>query len=202
MRRRGDELETAIRVAAMTLLTEHGPAGVTMEAVAAAARTSKPVLYRRWSDGRELLRDTLLCIAKAGIPHEDTGSYRTDMLAVLRGWADLFTGPHGATMRAVVAAMVGDDALTAAFRDDVIAWRKAEMAALLARGVERGDVRADVPVHIARELGQSVLWHRLLITGDPITEDLVVELVDEVLVPFVSPTTRRPPTRRPTTRRS
>jgi AcrR family transcriptional regulator len=191
MRRRGDELDTAIRAAVITLLAEQGPAAVTMEAVAATARTSKPVLYRRWADGRELLRDTLLRMAKAGIPHEDTGSYRTDMLAVLRGWAALFAGPQGVTMRAVVAAMAGDDALAEAFRADVIAWRKDEMAALLARGIERGDVRADVPVHIARELGQSVLWHRLLITGDPISDDLVVELVDAVLVPFVSPTTRR-----------
>ena len=46
---------------------------------------------------------------------------------------------------------------------------------MLARGIERGDVRADVPVEIARELGQSVLWHRLLITGDPITDDLIVD---------------------------
>lgn len=191
MRRRGDELDAAIRAAVITLLTQQGPAAVTMEAVAATARTSKPVLYRRWADGRELLRDTLLRMAKAGIPHEDTGSYRTDMLAVLRGWATLFTGPQGATMRAVVAAMAGDGALTEAFRSDVIGWRKDEMAALLARGIERGDVRADVPVHIARELGQSVLWHRLLITGDPISDELVIELVDEVLVPFVSPTTGR-----------
>jgi hypothetical protein len=66
-------------------------------------------------------------------------------------------------------------------------WRKQEIAAMLARGIERGDVRADVPVEIARELGQSVLWHRLLITGDPITDDLIVQLVDEVLVPFVAP---------------
>lgn len=43
------------------------------------------------------------------------------------------------------------------------------------------------PVEIARELGQSVLWHRLLVTGDPITDDLIVALVDEVLVPFVAP---------------
>jgi hypothetical protein len=61
------------------------------------------------------------------------------------------------------------------------------MAELLRRGIERGDVRGDVPVAIARELGQSVLWHRLLITGDPITDDLVVTLVDDVLVPFVAP---------------
>ncbi len=186
-RRRGDELEAAIRDATLALLAEHGPAGVTMEAVAAAARTSKPVLYRRWPDATALLRDTLLGVATAAIPHEDTGSYRGDMLAVLRGWAALFTGPRAPVIRGAIAAGSHDHDLTEAFRKDVIGWRKEEMAALLARGITRGDVRADVPVEIARELGQSVLWHRLLITGDRIDDDLVVQLVDEVLVPFVSP---------------
>lgn len=194
MRRHGEQLETAIRSAVITLLTAHGPGAVTMEAVAAEARTSKPVLYRRWADARQLLRDTLLHTAKAAVGHADCGSYRSDMLAVLRGWATLFNGPHGATMRAVIAAMAGDADLTRLFREDVIAWRKQEMAALLSRGVARGDVRADVPVHIARELGQSVLWHRLLVTGDPITDDLLVELVDEVLVPFVAPRPTGPTT--------
>ena len=67
-RRRGEELDTAIRAAVLGLLTEHGPAGVTMEAVASAARTSKPVLYRRWADRASLLRGTLLGIATAAIP--------------------------------------------------------------------------------------------------------------------------------------
>jgi len=186
-RRHGDELDAAIRTAVLDLLAEHGPAGVTMEAVAAVAQTSKPVLYRRWPDRAALLRDTLLKIATAAIPHDDTGSYRTDMLAILRGWAALLTGPQAAVLRAAVAAAAHDPELTAAFQQDVIGWRKQEMAALLARGIDRGDVRPDVPVEIARELGQSVLWHRLLITGDAITDDLVVQLVDEVLVPFVAP---------------
>jgi Tetracyclin repressor-like, C-terminal domain len=109
------------------------------------------------------------------------------MLAVLRGWAALFTGPDAPVLRAAIAAAAHDPELRAAFHDDVIGWRKKEMAGLLSRGIARGDVRADVPVEIARELGQSVLWHRLLVTGDPITDDLVVRLVDEVLVPFVAP---------------
>lgn len=186
-RRRGEELDGAIRTAVLRLLAEHGPAGVTMEAVAAAARTSKPVLYRRWPDAATLLRDTLLRIATTAIPHDDMGSYREDMLSVLRGWAALFTGPDAPVLRAAIAAAAQDRELSQAFRDDVIAWRKQEMAALLSRGIERGDVRPDVPVEIARELAQSVLWHRLLITGDPITDELVVQLVDEVLVPFVAP---------------
>jgi AcrR family transcriptional regulator len=186
-RRRGDELDTAIRTAVLSLLADQGPAGVTMEAVAAAAKTSKPVLYRRWPDRASLLRDTLLQIATAAIPHDDAGSYRADMLTVLRGWLTLFTGANAHVLRAAVAACAHDPELAAAFQHDVIGWRKQEMAALLQRGIERGDVRPDVPVEIARELGQSVLWHRLLVTGDPITDDLITTLVDDVLVPFVAP---------------
>lgn len=103
-RRRGPELDDAIREATLGLLAGGGPAAVTMEAVATAARTSKPVLYRRWPDSRALLRDTLVGIARSAIPHEDTGSYRGDMLALLRGWALLFTGPGAAVLRGVVAA--------------------------------------------------------------------------------------------------
>lgn len=186
-RRHGAELDAAIRDAVLHVVCESGVAGVTMEAVASAAGTSKAVLYRRWPDGRALLRDTLLRTAVAAIPHEDTGSYRDDMLAILRGWADLFTGPQAGVIHAGIATAANDLEFAEAFRTDVIGWRKQEMADLLARGIARGDVRADVPVEIARELGQSVLWHRLLVTGDPIDDQLIVQLVDEVLVPFVAP---------------
>lgn len=186
-RRHGAELDTAIRDAVLRLVGEHGVSGVTMEAVAGAAGTSKAVLYRRWPDGRTLLRETLLRTATAAIPHQDTGSYRQDMLAILRGWAALFTGPQAAVIRAGIATAANDPEFADTFRTEVIGWRKKEMAELLARGISRGDVRADVPVEIARELGQSVLWHRLLVTGDPIDDALIVQLVDDVLVPFVAP---------------
>ena len=40
---------------------------------------------------------------------------------------------------------------------------------------------------ILRELAQSVLWHRLLVTGDPVDDDLAVRLVDDILIPLVTP---------------
>ncbi|WP_456567650.1 TetR/AcrR family transcriptional regulator [Blastococcus sp. SYSU D00695] len=186
-RRRGAVLEAAIVDAVLALVVEQGPQAVTMEAVAARAGTSKPVLYRRWPDRSALLRDALLRQATAAIPTGDTGSYRTDMLAVMRGWAAVLAGPAAPVLRAVVAAMAVDPEFATAFREGAIGWRKQEMAALLQRGIARGDVRPDVPVEIARELGQGVLWHRFLITGDPITDEVVVQVVDEVLVPFVAP---------------
>jgi AcrR family transcriptional regulator len=171
----------------LELLAEQGVPGVTMDAVAARAGTSKPVLYRRWADRGELLRDTLVPLAMAAIPHEDTGSYRGDMLAILAGWAAFFASPAGAIGPAVVGAMPHDPELATAFRQGVIGWRKQEMAALLERGVARGDVRPDVPVEVARELGQAILWHRFLITGDPITPELITHIVDQILVPYVRP---------------
>ena len=183
-RRRGKVLERAIRDAVLELVIEHGTGGVTMEAVAERAGTSKPVLYRRWPDRSALLRETLVPLAKEAIPEADTGSYRGDMLAILRGWAEFFSSPQGAVATAIVGAMPHDPELAAAFRDGVIAWRKEAMSEMLSRAVARGEVRADVPVEVARELGQAVLWHRFLVTGDAITDELVEHVVDEILIPY------------------
>jgi AcrR family transcriptional regulator len=185
-RRRGTHLEDAIRAAVLEILLERGVGGVTMAAVAARAGTSKPVLYRRWPDRAALLRDALLTVATENIPHADTGSYRGDMLAILHGWATLFGSPLGAIGPAIVGAMPHDPELATAFQDGLIGWRKAEMTKTLNRGIERGEVRPDVPVEIARELGQAMLWHRFLVTGDPITEELIVQIVDDVLIPYVA----------------
>lgn len=180
-------LETAIRAAVLALLAEQGAGAVTMEAVAARAGTSKPVLYRRWPDRAALLCDTLLEVTVRAVPMADLGSYREDMLAVLHGWLELFSGPLGAVATALVGAMSHDADLARTFREGVMGRRKADMEALIARGVARGEVRADVPVDLARELGPSLLWHRHLITGDPVTPQLLERIVDDVLVPFVRP---------------
>jgi len=186
-RRTGDVLRGAIRAAVVELLLDHGVAGVTMQAVAVRAGTSKPVLYRRWPSRTALLRDTLVPLAMDAIPHADTGSYAGDMHAILHGWAELFRSPRGAIFPAIVGAIPHDPELAQAFRDGVIGWRKEEMAKTIARGIARGEVRADVPVDIARELGQAMLWHRFLITGDTIEPDFVDRVLREVLLPFVAP---------------
>jgi AcrR family transcriptional regulator len=185
-RRRGAVLEKAIRAAVLSLVVEGGTARVTMEAVAVRVGTSKPVLYRRWPDRAALLRDTLVPLAMEAIPHTDTGSYRGDMLAVLHGWSRFFAGPEGAIGPAIVGAMPHDPELAEALRQGVIGWRKSAMADIIARGVSRGEVRPDVRLDVVRELGQAMLWHRFLVTGDEITEDLIDHIVDHILIPYVA----------------
>src|ERR1700727_1770293 len=58
-RRRGAELEGAILDAAWEQLIAEGYEHFTVDTVAARARTSKPVLYRRWKTREDLLRATV-----------------------------------------------------------------------------------------------------------------------------------------------
>jgi len=53
-RRRGKALEDAVLDAAWSELLDGGYASFTMEAVAARAHTSRPVLYRRWPNRADL----------------------------------------------------------------------------------------------------------------------------------------------------
>ncbi|TPX01055.1 helix-turn-helix transcriptional regulator, partial [Schumannella luteola] len=54
-RRRGAELEDAILDAVWDEIAEKGYGGLTYEAVATRARTSRAVLYRRWPSREELV---------------------------------------------------------------------------------------------------------------------------------------------------
>ena len=59
-RRRGAALVEAIHRAVLEELAEHGYADLTMESVAARARTGKTSIYRRWRTKRDLVLDALL----------------------------------------------------------------------------------------------------------------------------------------------
>src|SRR5271170_5206146 len=84
-RRRGEELEAALLEAAWAELVEVGFPKLTMESVAARAKTGVAVLYRRWSDKDDLV---VAAIRHYGETHPveipDTGTLRGDMLELLR----------------------------------------------------------------------------------------------------------------------
>lgn len=69
--------------AVIDILAEAGFDGMTMDMVAARAKTGKATVYRRWSSKLELVRDALTWMNRNH--HEldllpDTGSLRSDLL--------------------------------------------------------------------------------------------------------------------------
>ena len=75
--RRGAELDAAILDAAWEQLLAEGYEHFTIDTVTARARTSEPVLYRRWKTREDLLRATVRHRGAADSPPSpDTGTLR------------------------------------------------------------------------------------------------------------------------------
>ena len=153
-RRRGAELEAAILDAAWEQLIAEGYEHFTIDTVTARARTSKPVLYRRWKTREDLLRATVRHRGAADSPPSpDTGTLRGDLLALLTH-ANTNRNP----MVALVSSMLGSyynqaGPTPAELRDAFLSQRGSTVEQVVKRAVERGEiddpggepVRVDLP---------------------------------------------------------
>ncbi len=156
----------AILAAAEALLREHGPAGVTFEAVARRAKAGKPTLYRWWPNRIALLLELYDLHKDRVIAAPDGTSLRDDLVQLTsRLWAFWRDTPAGATFAAVIAEAQDDpdlrQSLVDHFADDA---RSAHNVLDLAidRAVERGELPRDTDGRAVREAIMAVSWFHLL----------------------------------------
>ncbi|MER7013070.1 TetR/AcrR family transcriptional regulator [Saccharopolyspora sp. NPDC000359] len=182
-RRRGDELTAAIFAATLAELAEVGYAGLTMERVAERARTGKASLYRRWSSRVELVLAAVYSAWPEPDEAVDTGTLRGDLLAMLRHHAEVLAGPAGEALRGLLGDVLADEDRMVRLRRFSRARGRRTMAEVIRRAVERGEVPAEVPAR-RLEVGQAMLRQQFLFGGTPIPDEVIVEIVDDVLVPL------------------
>jgi AcrR family transcriptional regulator len=185
-RRRGDALTTAIFEATLAELAEGGYAELTMERVAARAHASKGSLYRRWASRAELVVDALAHERPHEIPAPDTGSVREDLLAFLRAVAAKHDTASGEADRGMMVEVVRDPELMRVVRVRFIEPGIAMVLEILRRGAVRGVVRPAALTHRIAGVGPALLRQYFLIHGTPVPDSVLVEIVDDVLMPLVS----------------
>jgi AcrR family transcriptional regulator len=188
-RRRGLTLESAIYDAVLTQLNAVGFSAMTMEGIAASARTGKAALYRRWPSKEDLVADTLNFVLPPASPPPDTGSVRGDIAEVFRRTAETMGSPAGCAMQALFGELDPKHEFIEVVKARVLAPRKASMIEVLKRGVERGDVRPEALNPVIAEAGPALLVHRLLSNGPPIEEAFIDAVLDEVVMPLIRPMT-------------
>jgi AcrR family transcriptional regulator len=186
-RRRGDALTAAIFGATLAELAEVGYSELTMERVACRARASKGSLYRRWSNRAELVVDAIHHARPKHVEAPDTGSVREDLLGYLRALANLLNGADGEAARGLMVEAVRDPELMAVVRTRFTDPGIERVLDVLRRGAVRGEVRPTALTHRVASVGPGLLRQQFLIYGSPIPDGVVVELVDEVLMPLISP---------------
>ena len=163
------------------MVREVGFDAVTMDGIAQRAAVGKTTLYRRWKTRDALVAEALDRLVRTfAVP--DTGSTRADLVQVMRGTVGMYRDPATKMLLSgLVAAMARSPRIASAVRDGFVKVRADVMRAVLARGVERGDVRRDIDLTIAIDLLRGPLLMRGLLTGDRIDESLAITLVDIVL---------------------
>ena len=184
-RRRGSRLEAAILEAAWDELAEVGYAALTMEGVAARARTSRAVLYRRWPNRPELVVAALRHRTDFTSPEAfDTGTLRGDVLALLRHMSTR-VGEIAGALSFLIAASFEEVGLTpAGLRERAVAGEPGTMEAILERAAARGEIdpgrlsprMASLPVDLVR--------HDLIMTLAPIPDSTLMEIVDKIFLPL------------------
>ena len=166
-RPRSDRAHRAILDAARALLVEEGFSGLRLEHVAARAGVGKATIDRHWGSREELALELLMELAGPHIPVAETGDTRQELLAtVMNPIRALTQTAFGPVIRALVSQIATDPHLGDRFRATVVQARRAEVARVLARGIERGDLRPDADASVATELLVGPVYFRLLFGGE------------------------------------
>jgi AcrR family transcriptional regulator len=185
-RRRGEELEHAVLAAAWDELVDVGFASLTMESVAARARTGVAVLYRRWSNKDELVMATLQHYGRSRrIEIPDTGTLRGDMLALLGNVSDGRTS-FTAVITATFAGLLAGSGLTPAqVRERIMDDRPFWSDEIYRRAQERGEIDLDRIPPAVLAMPFDLMRHDLLMTLRPVTPERIRSIVDDLFLPLV-----------------
>ncbi len=192
-RKRGAELERAIKDATIAELADGGYGSVTIESVAARAQTGKASIYRRWSTKQELVLDALgdllagPLLSAVEVQLDDEISTRDALLSLVRRITLLMTGLGGDAMRSIMGESLRDAAFCGTFECDFFDPRKQVLLGLLERGVRRGEVRPEAVSVLVPEMLAGTLIHRVVVRRRAISDAELVELVDEFVMPAISP---------------
>jgi AcrR family transcriptional regulator len=186
-RRRGEELEAALLDAAWDELAEAGFAKLTMESVAARAKTGVAVLYRRWPNKDDLV---MSAIRHYGTTHPvevpDTGSLRGDMLALLGGVNDA-RGSFIVVVPATFAGLLSSTGITPAeVRERIMGDRPFWSHEILRRAHERGEIDLDTIPSAVLSMPFDLLRLDLLMTLKPVPAERIRAIVDDLFLPLVS----------------
>ena len=177
--RRGEHVRQTVLAAAFDELVANGFDGATVAGVAKRSGVHETTVYRRWATRENLLVAALLERSADAIPAPDTGSIKGDLLAIVREVLSYVGSPAGtAILRAAMLPV--DDAYTEA-RKDFWAHRLDALEPVVARGIERGELRAGTDGRLLLEILIAPIHGRLLLTGEPVGDELAERLVDIAL---------------------
>lgn len=179
--RRSARAHQAILTATTDLLADVGYGPLTIEGVAARAGVAKTTVYRWWPTKGALVIEAV-SVALPMPAQPDTGDLRQDLLvAVRRAMHTIARTPTGAVIPALAADVMSDPQLAELFRSQLIRPRRSAVVEVLRRAAARGDLPRDVDTDLLLDIYAGVVFYRIVVSGEPVTDLLAEQLVDLLL---------------------
>jgi AcrR family transcriptional regulator len=189
-RPRSDATRRAVLRAAYDLLAEGGLSRFTIEGVAARSGVARTTIYRWWPTKGALAMEGFLAATAADLAVPPSNSAVADMQAVLRLFARLVRGKAGRIIRCIIAEGQSDPETIEAFVTGFVTPRRAEIRAVVDRGIASGELRAGLDVEMVLYNLFGPLYVRMLL-NEGLDDDWVDRLSSFVLAGCV--TTGLPP---------
>ena len=180
---------SAIREATRAELAEHGYPGVTFEGVARRAKTSKPVLYRRYRSRAHMVVDAFIALPGQPVPASTATSLREDLLALLDAIMLRIDRVGIDTYRRLIAD--ADDELL-----DTITAELAELAdqtiyRALSDARDRGEIgAAKIPDRAATAIA-ALLRNEVFFTRGHVGKEALTDILDNVYLPLIDAVSHR-----------
>ena len=149
--------------------------------MAARAGVGKATIYRRWSSKTDLVVDALGSL-KPPLVHPDTGSTRDDLIQLFGVAPGKDHDPDSARLLVgLCMELQRSPEMGEMYRERFAGPRRQVAREILARGVERGEIRPDIDPDEIVDLLVGPLFYRQLVAGRPVDPAGLSRMVDLVL---------------------
>ena len=179
-RPRDPQTDQAIHRAVLKLLTDRGYAGMSVEGVASQAGVGKTTIYRRYASKEEMVAGAMRALRDDMGPLPDTGDTRADVVEmILQTRQAVRRGPGFRLISALLVEEKRSPELLELLRERLLRPRRDEAIMVLQRGVDRGEVRADVDLEVAAQAMVGAVYMRRMF-GVTESRRLIEQTVDVV----------------------
>ena len=174
----GDILDATVRV-----IAEHGVSGATVDTVAARAGVSKATIYRHWGSRARLIHAALSSLEGPYVETEGD-SLREDLTVLLWHLVEFFNRPDiGRVFASFIDAAARDPEL-AELHQQTMRRARASFEQVVRRGIERGELPADVDVDLFIDVVRSPFIYRRVVAQSTVQPADIEPVVDLVLGAF------------------
>ena len=179
-RTRDQDARQRVLSAAFELVGANPPGEISINAIAAAADVAKQTIYRWWPSRTAVILDALVDGTMQATPFHESGDIRADFEAHLRTVIRLFNSPTGRIVREMLAEAQTDKAIASEFHERFWEPRRDLSRARLERGIELGQIRADIDREIVLDTIYGPLWTRLMVRHQKLTSAHAKQITETV----------------------